>query len=86
MLFREYLRVINEVRPRYVVLENVTGFMDTRFYGFEGVTGHRYPDGEIVPNILINEFQLIGYHTLQHIETIWCHLYIQNQRMTMIQR
>lgn len=65
MLFREYLRVINEVRPRYVVLENVTGFMDTRFYGFEGVTGHRYPDGEIVPNILINEFQLIGYHTLQ---------------------
>ena len=65
MLFREYLRVINEVRPRYVVLENVTGFMDTKFYGFEGVTGYRYPDGEIVPNILMHEFQLIGYHTLE---------------------
>lgn len=65
MLFREYLRVINEVRPRYVVLENVTGFMDTKFYGFEGVTGYQYPDGEIVPNILMHEFQLIGYHTLE---------------------
>ena len=65
MLFREYLRVINEVRPRYVVLENVTGFMDTKFYGFEGVTGYQYLDGEIVPNILMHEFQLIGYHTLE---------------------
>lgn len=65
MLFREYLRVINELRPRYVVLENVTGFMDTRFYGFVGVTGYRYPDGEFVPNILRNEFQLIGYQTLE---------------------
>ena len=65
MLFREYLRVINEVRPRYVVLENVTGFMDTKFYGFEGVTGYQYPDGEIVPNILMHEFQLRGYHTLE---------------------
>lgn len=65
MLFREYLRVISEVRPKYVVLENVTGFTDTRFYGFEGVTGHRYEDGELVPNILCNEFGLIGYQTLE---------------------
>lgn len=65
MLFREYLRVINEVRPKYVVLENVTGFTDTRFYGFVGVTGHRYDDGELVPIILRNEFELIGYQTLQ---------------------
>lgn len=65
MLFREYLRVISEVRPRYVVLENVTGFTDTRFYGFVGVTGHQYEDGELVPNILRNEFGLIGYQTLE---------------------
>lgn len=64
MLFREYLRVIDEVRPKYVVLENVTGFIDTKFYGFVGVTGHRYEDGELVPTILRNEFELIGYHTL----------------------
>ncbi len=65
MLFREYLRVISEVRPRYVVLENVTGFTDTRFYGFVGVTGHQYEDGEVVPDILRNEFRLIGYQTLE---------------------
>lgn len=65
MLFREYLRVINEVRPKYVVMENVTGFTDTRFYGFAGVTGRRYEDGEFVLNILRNEFELIGYHTLE---------------------
>ena len=65
MLFREYLRVISEVRPKYVVLENVTGFTDTRFYSFVGVTGHRYDDGELVPAILRNEFELIGYQTLE---------------------
>lgn len=65
MLFREYLRVISEVRPKYVVLENVTGFTDTRFYGFVGVTGHQYEDGELVPDILRNEFRLIGYQTLE---------------------
>lgn len=65
MLFREYLRVINEVRPKYVVMENVTGFTDTRFYGFAGITGRRYEDGEFVLNILRNEFELIGYHTLE---------------------
>lgn len=65
MLFREYLRVISEVRPKYVVLENVTGFTDTKFYGFIGVTGHQYEDGELAPNILRNEFRLIGYQTLE---------------------
>lgn len=64
MLFREYLRIINEVKPKYVVLENVTGLVDTRFYGFIGVTGHQYKDGELVPNILRNEFMLLGYNTL----------------------
>jgi len=65
MLFREYLRVISEVNPKYVVLENVTGFLDTRFYGFVGVTGHQYEDGELVPDILRNEFTLLGYNTLE---------------------
>ncbi len=65
MLFREYLRVISEVRPKYVVLENVTGFIDTKFYGFVGVTEHLYEDGESAPDILCNEFRLIGYQTLE---------------------
>lgn len=65
MLFREYLRVVSQVNPRYVVMENVEGFNDTRFYGFEGVTGHIYEDGSLAPEILRHEFQLIGYNTLE---------------------
>lgn len=65
LLFKEYLRVVKEINPRYVVMENVVGFMDTRFWGFEGVTGHRYDDGSLAPDILRNEFELIGYITLE---------------------
>ncbi len=65
LLFREYLRVIREVNPKYVVMENVVGFLDTKFYGFVGVTGQVYDDGMVAPEILRNEFQLIGYHTLE---------------------
>lgn len=65
LLFKEYLRVIREVNPKYVVMENVVGFLDTKFYGFVGVTGQLYDDGMVAPEILRNEFQLIGYNTLE---------------------
>lgn len=64
MLFREYLRVINEIRPRYVVMENVEGFTDTKLTGFIGVTGEKYEDDSLVPDILVKEFNLLGYDTL----------------------
>lgn len=64
MLFKEYLRVIDEIRPKYVVMENVEGFTDTRLDGFEGLKGEKYPDNTLVPDILINEFDQIGYDTL----------------------
>ncbi len=65
LLFKEYLRVINQVHPKYVVMENVEGFNDTKFHGFIGVTGNVYKDGTTAPEILINEFSLIGYNVLQ---------------------
>lgn len=65
LLFKEYLRVISEVNPKYVVMENVVGFLDTKFYGFVGVTGHIYDDGMVAPEILRREFELLGYHTLE---------------------
>ena len=65
LLFKEYLRVIREVNPKYVVMENVVGFLDTKFYGFVGVTEQVYDDGMVAPEILRNEFELIGYHTLE---------------------
>ncbi|SFS06177.1 DNA cytosine methyltransferase [Anaeromicropila populeti] len=65
LLFREYLRVISEVNPKYVVMENVVGFLDTKFFGFIGVTGHVYADGMTAPQILRQEFERIGYQTLE---------------------
>lgn len=65
LLFKEYLRVINQIKPRYVIMENVEGFNDTKFYGYVGVTGKEYEDESLAPQILRNEFSLIGYNTLE---------------------
>lgn len=65
MLFGEYVRVISEIRPKYIVLENVEGFVDMQFLGYEGITGVKYPDGSVTPDILRNELRLIGYNTLE---------------------
>ncbi len=65
MLFGEYVRVINEIRPRYIVLENVEGFMDMQFMGYVGITGIHYADGSVTPDILRNELKEIGYNTLE---------------------
>lgn len=37
MLFGEYVRVINEIKPKYIVLENVEGFVDMQFIGYKGL-------------------------------------------------
>ncbi|WP_028776106.1 DNA cytosine methyltransferase [Shimazuella kribbensis] len=65
MLFKEYLRIINEIRPKYVVMENVEGFMDTCLDGYIGVKGRDYPDNSLLPNILMQEFKDIKYKALQ---------------------
>lgn len=64
MLFKEYLRLISEVHPRYVVMENVEGFNDTKFKNFVGTSGCVYPKDTTAPTILIHEFQLLGYSVL----------------------
>lgn len=65
MLFGEYVRVISEVRPKYVVLENVEGFVDMQFLGYKGLTGIKYPDGSVTPFILQSELHEIGYDCLE---------------------
>lgn len=65
MLFGEYVRVISEIRPKYIVLENVEGFVDMQFLGYEGITGIKYPDGSVTPDILTSELKEIGYNTLE---------------------
>lgn len=65
MLFGEYVRVISELQPRYIVLENVEGFMDMQFNGYKGITGIKYPDGSVTPDILRSELTEIHYNTLE---------------------
>lgn len=64
LLFREYIRVVNEIHPKYVVMENVEGFLDTRLDEFEGVLGNKYPKNVLVTDLLISEFQQIGYNVI----------------------
>ena len=59
MLFGEYIRVINEIKPKYIVLENVEGFMDMQFYGYSGINGNIYPDGSVTPVIMKQELHQI---------------------------
>lgn len=76
MLFGEYVRVISEIKPKYVVLENVEGFMDMQFVGYKGIdlydtngelveTGPFYPDGAVTPDLLKAELERVGYHSLE---------------------
>ena len=76
LLFGEYVRVINEIKPKYIVLENVEGFMDMQFLGYKGLDlydlegkvieeGPIYPDGSVTPVILREELNRIGYATLE---------------------
>lgn len=64
-LFGEYVRVISEIRPKYIVFENVEGFADMQFTGYTGINGTVYPDGSVTPHILRSELTEIGYHTLE---------------------
>lgn len=65
-LFREYVRVINEIKPKYVVMENVEGFTDTYLYGFVGLDGKKYDDENcLAPTLLRNELKKIHYNTLE---------------------
>lgn len=64
MLFREYVRVINEIRPKYVVMENVTGFMTTTLKEFKGLDDEIY-EKELAPEILKNELKKINYNVLE---------------------
>lgn len=65
MLFKEYLRIVNEIQPRYVVMENVEGMLDTKLDGFEGVSGKIYPNNTYVIDLLKSEFPLIGFDYLE---------------------
>lgn len=66
MLFREYLRVIQEIRPKYIVMENVTGFMNMEVNpDFKSFNGIKYGDNELVKHVVQRELTEFGYVVLE---------------------
>ncbi|WP_026698577.1 DNA cytosine methyltransferase [Alkalicoccus chagannorensis] len=61
VLFAEYVRVIADIEPKYVVMENVEGFLNTRLDNFHGLMGENYPENSLVSDILTAELESIGY-------------------------
>ena len=58
-LFRDYVRVIDEARPRFFVMENVKGLLSARLKDENG------KDGEArVLDVILEEFQRLRYKTV----------------------
>ncbi|MGX9818183.1 DNA cytosine methyltransferase [Lactococcus lactis] len=66
MLFHEYLRIIRDVQPKYVVMENVTGILDMMMLDFPSVLSEKtlYEGQQLVPDILKDELTGLGYNVL----------------------
>lgn len=66
MLFREYLRVIKEINPKYVVMENVEGFLsmelNPEFKSFKN--DYCYQDNVLVNEVVVQELTYMGYKVL----------------------
>lgn len=60
-LFREYIRVISEILPDYVVLENVVGLLDTKLDNYISHDNTTYPNHTFMTHILENELNKLGY-------------------------
>ena len=60
MLFKNYIKVIRNVKPKYFVMENVEGILSMRFEEFIGINNNVYIN-ESVADILRQEFFQIGY-------------------------
>lgn len=70
MLFHEYLRIIRDVQPKYVVMENVTGILDMQMLDFPSVLGQGHYAGQnLVNDILSSELEGLGY-TLLDVQTL----------------
>lgn len=66
MLFREYLRVIHDIRPKYVVMENVTGFLSMEVNpDFESFNGEFYEEHSLVQHVVKTELEGFGYNVLE---------------------
>lgn len=65
MLFKEYIRIVSEIQPNYLVMENVEGMLTMKLYDFESLDGSVYKGGVNVINLLKSEFERIHYQYLE---------------------
>jgi len=67
MLFHEYLRIVSEIKPKYVVMENVVGLLDMQMLDFPSVlsSSKLYKGQNLVSSILEKEFRGLGYTMLK---------------------
>lgn len=65
MLFHEYLRIIKDLDPKYVVMENVTGLLDMQMLDFPSVLSKDVYTGQnLIKDILRIELTGLGYTVL----------------------
>lgn len=61
-LVRSYINILKQVKPKYFVMENVTGILSAKFSVYQG----QYQDyeNELVIKVLLKEFREIGYENV----------------------
>lgn len=65
-LFSEYLRVVSEVQPRYIVFENVPGILDIKFHNFVSIFDKEVYKEKSAIEIIKNELYKIQYNLLDY--------------------
>ncbi|QQB73082.1 DNA cytosine methyltransferase [Fusobacterium canifelinum] len=65
LLFKEYLRVVSEIKPKYLVFENVPGIVDIKFKNFISDFNNESYKNKNAIDIIRNELKKIGYNLLE---------------------
>lgn len=61
-LVRSYISILKQVKPKYFVMENVTGILSAKFSLYQGQSQDY--ENELVTKVLRNEFAEIGYENV----------------------
>ncbi len=62
-LFQDYLRIISEVKPKYIVFENVLGIKDVKFKNYRSTFDKEVYQSKTALEIIENELIKIGYNS-----------------------
>lgn len=65
-LFSEYLRVVSEIKPRYIIFENVPGILDIKFHNFKSKFDLEIYREKSAIDIIKNELEKIEYELLDY--------------------